>query len=169
MRDQRGKAEPSPTGIAAQVPSEEAIRADLKSLLSSNIFSSATRSSRFLEYVVEETLAGKQEAIKESVLGAEVFDRVRDFDPRIDAIVRVEATKLRSRLEQYYQGEGAMASVEIEIPKGTYVPRFSVRAVEPATIDSAPALDQIVPDQIAPHAGARWQNRNLRLQGASAW
>ncbi len=145
MRDQRGKAEPSPTGMAAQVPSEEAIRADLKSLLSSNIFSSATRSSRFLEYVVEETLAGKQEAIKESVLGSEVFDRVRDFDPRIDAIVRVEATKLRSRLEQYYQGEGAQASVEIEIPKGTYVPRFSVRAMKPATIDSAPAPDQIVP------------------------
>src|SRR5882724_7043259 len=80
MRDHRGKAEPSPTGTAAQVPSGEAIRADLKSLLSSNIFSSATRSSRFLEYVVEETLAGKQESIKESVLGSEVFNRVRDFD-----------------------------------------------------------------------------------------
>ena len=103
MRDHRGKAVPSPTRTAAQRPSQEAIRADLKSLLSSNIFSSATRSSRFLQYVVEETLAGKQEAIKESVLGFEVFDRVRDFDPRIDAIVRVEATKLRLRLEQYYR------------------------------------------------------------------
>jgi serine/threonine-protein kinase len=149
MRDHRGKAEPSPTGTAAQVPSQEAIRADLKSLLSSDIFSSATRSSRFLQYVVEETLAGKQEAIKESVLGFEVFDRVRDFDPRIDAIVRVEATKLRSRLEQYYQGEGAQASVEIEIPKGTYVPRFSVRPTESATTDSAPAPNQIAPGPIS--------------------
>jgi serine/threonine-protein kinase len=135
--------------MVAHAPSEEAIRADLKSLLSSNTFSSATRSSRFLEYVVEETLAGKQEAIKESVLGSEVFDRVHDFDPRIDAIVRVEATKLRSRLEQYYQGEGAQASVEIEIPKGTYVPRFSVRTMKPAPIDSAPVQEQIVPTQIA--------------------
>jgi TolB-like protein len=149
MRDHRGKAEPSPTRAAAQSPSQEAIRADLKSLLSSNIFSSATRSSRFLQYVVEETLAGKQEAIKESVLGSEVFDRVRDFDPRIDAIVRVEATKLRSRLEQYYQGEGTQASVEIEIPKGTYVPRFSVRSTESATTDSAAAADQIAPGQIS--------------------
>ena len=147
MRDHTSPAEPM-TRTAAQSPSQEAIRADLKSLLSSNIFSSATRSSRFLQYVVEETLAGRQEAIKESVLGFEVFDRVRDFDPRIDAIVRVEATKLRLRLVQYYQGEGAQASVEIEIPKGAYVPRFSLRSTESPATDGSPGRDQIPPDQI---------------------
>jgi serine/threonine-protein kinase len=148
MHYHRGNAVPPPERTAAQSPSHEAIRANLKSLLSSDIFTSAIRSSRFLQYVVEESLAGKQDAIKESVLGYEVFDRVRDFDPRIDAIVRVEATKLRLRLERYYQGEGAQASVEIEIPKGTYVPRFSLRPAAPATTESAPRPDQIVPQPI---------------------
>ena len=146
MRDHRRNVGPSPAETPAQSPSQEAIRENLESLLASSIFSSATRSSRFLQYVVEETLAGKQEAIKESVLGFEVFDRVRDFDPRIDAIVRVEATKLRLRLEQYYRGEGAQASVGIEIPKGTYVPRFRLRAVEPNGTGSA---HDSAPDSIA--------------------
>ncbi len=72
-------------------------------------------------------MAGAQNSIKESVVALEVFDRKGDFDPRIDAIVRVEATKLRTRLNEYYSGEGASAPVIIEIPKGSYVPRFSPR------------------------------------------
>jgi hypothetical protein len=150
MHDDRGNAELPPARTPAQSPSEQEIRTNLKSLLSSNIFSSATRSSRFLQYVVEESLAGKEEAIKEGVLGFEVFDRVRDFDPRLDAIVRVEATKLRLRLERYYQGEGSQATVEIEIPKGTYVPRFSIRPAASAATDSSPDPEQIAPDPIAP-------------------
>ncbi len=74
---------------------------------------------RFLTYIVEQTLAGRTDAIKELVLGIEVFDRPADFDPKVDTIVRVEAGKLRKRLEEYYADEGAAAAVRIEVPKGS--------------------------------------------------
>ncbi|MEO8028697.1 MAG: hypothetical protein ABI823_19610, partial [Bryobacteraceae bacterium] len=109
-------------------PSEESIRGQLAAILGSPPFATANRSRRFLEYVVEQTLAGSQGAIKEIVIGTEVFDRKSDFDPRVDTIVRVEAGKLRTRLQEYYAGHGIAAPVLIEVPKGTYVPRFSSRA-----------------------------------------
>ena len=118
------------TGAGSQpqlVASEDAVRSQLALILESATFTKARRSQRFLEFAVEQTLAGAQDSIKESVIALEVFDRKADFDPRIDAIVRVEATKLRTRLTEYYSGDGVNAPVVIEIPKGTYVPRFSLR------------------------------------------
>jgi len=145
-------------------------------VLSSSSFSSAARSSRFLRYVVEETLAEHQDSIKESVLGSEVFDRVRDFDPRIDGIVRVEATKLRSRLAEYYAGEGAAAAILIDIPKGGYVPRFTLRATTTGDEKNWVADQATNPPPPRPAAAG---NSTLRiglaavmifaLLGASAW
>src|SRR4051812_23284077 len=80
--------------------------------------------SRFLRFVVEQTLAGRGEEMKESLVGIDVFDRAADYDPRIDPIVRVEARRLRKKLQQYYAGTGASDAVHIELPKGTYVPLF---------------------------------------------
>jgi serine/threonine-protein kinase len=108
-------------------PCEASIRVQLAHILASPQFINAQRSRRFLEFTVEQTLSGAKDSVKESVIALEVFERKGDFDPRIDAIVRVEATKLRTRLNEYYGGEGARAPVIIEIPKGTYVPRFSLR------------------------------------------
>ncbi len=84
----------------------------------------AARTRRFLTYIVEETLAGRTEGIKESLIGLEVFDRAADFDPKLDTVVRVEAGKLRKRLEEYYSGEGVRDALRIEVPKGGYVPVF---------------------------------------------
>lgn len=111
-------------------PSAEAVREELQRILAGRTFANAARARRFLTYIVEETLVGRQEGIKELVLGTEVFDRPSDFDPRLDTIVRVEAGKLRKRLDEHYQTEGAAASVRIEVPKGSYVPRF--QSIEPA-------------------------------------
>ena len=99
-------------------------------MLASTPFTNAHRSRRFLEFAVQQTLAGARDSVKESVIALEVFDRTGDFDGRVDAIVRVEASKLRMRLSEYYHGEGAAAPVVIEIPKGTYVPTFTSRAAE---------------------------------------
>ena len=79
---------------------------------------------RFLRYIVEETLAGRESGIKEQVLGLEVFDRGNDFNPRLDPIVRVQARNLRSRMAKYYEGPGKYDPILIELPKGTYVPVF---------------------------------------------
>jgi serine/threonine-protein kinase len=99
-------------------------------IVASEFFASAARPRSFLEFVIGQTLAGKQAFIKESVLGSEVFGREPNYDPRADAIVRVEATKLRARLADFYAGPGKSDAVLIEIPKGSYIPRFTLR--EPA-------------------------------------
>ena len=80
-----------------------------------------------MRYVVEAELAGRGDELKEYVLGIEVFDRSPTFDPRTDSIVRVEAVKLRKRLQAYYRGSGRLDAVFIDIPKGSYEPRFRLR------------------------------------------
>jgi TolB-like protein/Tfp pilus assembly protein PilF len=114
--------------MAAPALDPDLIRARLAAVLASNNFASAQRHRRFLEFIVEQTLAGQQATIKESVIGSEVFAREPGYDPRADAIVRVEANKLRTRLAAYYAGPGRDDDVIIEIPKGSYVPRFIARA-----------------------------------------
>jgi hypothetical protein len=77
-----------------------------------------------LKFVVEQTLAGDGPNLKESVIGVEVFGRPADYDPRIDPIVRVEARRLRSRLDKYYNSGNSSDPVRILLPKGSYVPSF---------------------------------------------
>lgn len=117
-------------------PSPEVVRQQLQAILTSRRFVTVARARRFLTYIVEQTLAGQTDGIKELVLGTEVFDRSGDFDPKTDPIVRVEAGKLRKRLEEYYADEGISAPVRIEVPKGAYVPQFQYSV---ATAPAAPA------------------------------
>jgi TolB-like protein len=116
-------------------PSPELVRQQLQAILASRQFVLVARARRFLTYIVEQTLAGQTDGIKELVVGSEVFDRSNDFDPKTDPIVRVEAGKLRKRLEEYYANEGVSASVRIDVPKGAYVPLFQYSA----TTTPAPA------------------------------
>jgi len=109
-------------------PEQEAVRSALERVLGSSQFVPSPRASRFLRYVVEAELACRGSDLKEYVLGVEVFDRSGSFDPRTDSIVRVEAVKLRRRLQAYYRGSGRLDAILIDIPKGSYHPRFRVRA-----------------------------------------
>ena len=119
----------------------EAITAELERILGSKGFANAGRLSRLLRYVVERTLAGEADQLKEYAVGVEVFDRDDKYDPRLDSIVRVEAGRLRSRLDEYYNGEGAQDEVRIVLPRGGYSAQFERRsepigpppvAIEPA-------------------------------------
>jgi hypothetical protein len=83
---------------------------------------------RFLRYVVERTIEGKTEELKEYAIGVEVFDRGESFDTRTDTIVRVQARRLRSKLKEYYDAEGKTDAVVIELPKGRYVAAFRAAA-----------------------------------------
>jgi hypothetical protein len=83
---------------------------------------------RFLHFAVEQHLNGG--ALKETVIGVEVYGRSPGYDPHLDSIVRMEAAKLRSRLAEYYAAEGRHDPVVIEIPKGTYVPAFRWNGAE---------------------------------------
>src|SRR3954471_3811506 len=114
--------------MSLDTPEPDAIRTALEKIVSSSQLESSPSLCRFLRYVVEETLAGRGGMIKEYSLGAEVFARGDDFDPRIDPIVRVQARNLRARMAKYYEGPGAGEPVTIDLPKRTYVPVFAYRA-----------------------------------------
>jgi len=105
------------------------IRAQRDRILASKGFSRSGRQSAFLEYVVNAALEGQADRLKEFTLGIEVFEKNESFDPSVDSIVRVEATRLRSKLSEYYVGEGQGDPVRIDIPKGHYVPVFRLADV----------------------------------------
>lgn len=126
-------------------PSADEVRQQLERILASATFSTAGRHSRLLRYVVERALAGEGEQLKEYVLGTEVFDRPDTYDPRIDSIVRVEARRLRNRLEGYYENQGANDPVVISIPRGSYVPEFTARTEPPSSVHPAAATIPVRP------------------------
>lgn len=116
--------------MEAHRPSAEEVRAALEVIVASEGFASAGRLPHLLRHLVEAALAGQTDRLKESVLGIEFFGRDADFDPRLDSVVRVEARRLRSRLEEYYAGPGREDRVRIRLPKGGYVPVFEYAAPE---------------------------------------
>jgi hypothetical protein len=108
-----------PDGVTAA-----SVRNQLANILASESFSRSDRSSRFLRFIVEHVLDGRTEPLKEYVIGVEVFDKDESFDPRVDAIVRVEAGRLRTKVKEYYGEEGRSDPVRIELAKRGYVPEF---------------------------------------------
>ena len=101
------------------------VQEQLQRIESSAGFRSSARLQRFLRIAVERTLAGQTDQLKEYAVGRDVFQRGERYDPRTDSIVRVEARRLRSKLQQYYQTEGASDPVVIRFPSGGYVPEFA--------------------------------------------
>jgi TolB-like protein/Tfp pilus assembly protein PilF len=97
-------------------------------ILKSKVFASATRSQAFLRYVVEKSLANSPP--KEYAIAVDVFERGTEYDPAVDSTVRVEAGRLRSRLRDYYAGEGRDDLLCIEVPKGSYAAVVTVRDTE---------------------------------------
>lgn len=107
--------------------SRAAVTTQLDKILASSTFIRSKRLGRFLRFTVEQCLEGRQNALKEYLVGVEVFNKMETFDPRIDSIVRVEARRLRSKLERYYQTEGRDDEVVIQFRKGSYVPQLMTR------------------------------------------
>lgn len=104
--------------------SPAAVRAQLEKILASEAFARADRMSRFLRFIVQETLKGRGTQLKEYLIGVEVFDRESSYDPRTDPVVRGEARRLRTKLMEYYESEGKDDLVRIQLPKGTYAVAF---------------------------------------------
>ena len=91
----------------ADVPDDRA-REGLERVLSSAAFQGAQRSRTLLRFLVEEVIAGRPERLKEYTIGVEALGKAEGFDPRSDPIVRAEASRLRNRLERYYEGDGRL-------------------------------------------------------------
>lgn len=151
-------------------PSAEDVRRQLGRLLASDGFANADRMSRFLRYVVERTLAGEADRLKEYVIGVDVFDRNDEYDPRMDSIVRVEAARLRSKVEEYYSGGGLEDPIVIRLRRGSYIPVFEERSVPPL---AAPAASG--PSQAQATGRPRWPlsvslvAAGLIIMAAVAW
>ena len=117
----------------AKGPVPEAARAALARVVQSAEFNRSARLQRFLNYIVEEALAGRSDALKEYTIGIEVFERDASFDPQTSSIVRVEASRLRSKLEKYNAIDGKDDPVHIRLRQGSYAPVF---------------IDNCAPDQL---------------------
>src|SRR6516164_1782699 len=105
-------------------PSLADIQEHLARITASSGFSNAERLRELLRYTVMEALEGRSASLKESVLGVTVFGRKPGYDSDTNSIVRVEFARLRKKLEQYYEGEGARERWRILFPKGSYAPEF---------------------------------------------
>jgi TolB-like protein/Tfp pilus assembly protein PilF len=121
---------------------EDQLHRQMERIVSSRVFAKAARSQRFLCYLVATAVADPPQTPKEYTIAIEVFDRGKEYDPAIDATVRVEASRLRSRLREYYAEEGAGDALRIELPKGAYRIAFTHREEPepPAAVAAPPAL-----------------------------
>ncbi len=105
-------------------PALELQEAEIQRVLQSGLFVKAPRLERFFRYICDRHLRGESDQLKEYSIAVEALGRSGDFDPKKDSIVRVEAHRLRKRLEDYYRGAGASHPIHVRIPCGQYRPEF---------------------------------------------
>jgi adenylate cyclase len=136
---------------------QEAIREQLDRILKSRPFLQSRRRQRFLEYIVNETLAGRGERLKGYNVARDVFDRSESFDPNVDPVVRIEAARLRDKLREYYEADGQNDPIRIDLPKGSYTPHIEFRTADavPRVLDGP---DQATSDEAPrPRPVRGWQ------------
>src|ERR1700754_1095359 len=114
--------------VASPDPAPDEIRDELTRITASDVFNNSPQLVSFLSFIVEAALNGKSARLKGYVIAVEVLRRDASFDPQLDPIVRVEATRLRRALARYYAGPGAGDDVLIAVPLGGYVPAFTRRS-----------------------------------------
>lgn len=123
----------------------DVILEELEQILASTHFCNSKRYPALLRYIVESTLAGKSDSLKERTLGIEIFGRPANYDTNSDTIVRYTAGEVRKRLLLYYSEEGHQSEFRISLAPGSYVPEFQPAPARQG-FEHAPAL--------APHSSA---------------
>ena len=122
---------------AGAISSTEVVSA-LESVVNSDTFARADRARALLAYIVETEQRGDAARLKGFTIAQDVFGKDDDFDPAFDAVVRVQAGRLREHLSTYYAREGRDDPIEIAVPKGSYVPAYTRRG---AVADGSAAQD----------------------------
>jgi hypothetical protein len=120
-----------PPELIEATPPRNLVMQELESILASALFRTSRQCQRFLRYIVEQTLDGHGDALRERVIGMAVFDRPADYDPGQDPVVRIRAADVRKRLAQYYQANGTAPVIIIDVPSGSYRATFRVYAHTP--------------------------------------
>ncbi len=140
----------------------------LERIVRSAPFRGSKQCQLLLRYVVDHSIEGREELLRERVIGSEVFGRKPDYDAANDPIVRARMAEVRKRLAQYYQSEGLASPLRIQIPSGSYLARFaSLAAAAPASAAQDGEHRQVaeaVPAE--PLAGRRFPRRRLATVAA---
>lgn len=161
-------------------PHAPAVRETLERILASETFARSDRARTLLRYLVEQEQAGEADRLKGFSIAMDVFGRQAGFDPSTDAVVRVQAGRLRELLAQYFAGEGACEALRIAIPRGSYVPTYETVAAPapaaefadaemPAGVEEQPrppaqtgvAAQPILPAQVMRHVHLFWAAMTL--------
>ncbi|MBL8227318.1 MAG: hypothetical protein JNL98_02525 [Bryobacterales bacterium] len=126
---------------------------ELRAILQGTLVREGSHSYALLSFLAGRALNGATESLKEYTIGVEVFGKPVDYDPRLDATVRVEIGRLRTRLNNYYNSEGAGREIRISIPKGSYsvefLPNLASRAPVPEAASGAEAPGALPPEMLA--------------------
>jgi hypothetical protein len=141
-RASRPREEVTRGGLSTASIPPHLVEEELEKILTSPVFAPSHRLVRFLRFVVGQLLKNEADQLKEYLLGVAVFDRDESYDPRTDPIVRVEASRLRTKLREYYDTDGRNDPVLIELPKGSYVPTVTTRVPVsgPASLEGAAGI-----------------------------
>jgi hypothetical protein len=110
---------------ASEIPSPDEVRAQVARMIASDDFIRSPQLGAFLRFVVDAVLQGRSDRIKAYTIGVDVLRRDTSFDPQIDPIVRVGATRLRCTIDRYYAGIGNADAIRVDLPRGSYVPTFT--------------------------------------------
>jgi hypothetical protein len=114
------------------------IREALERIRTSRTLGASKKLLQLLNFVVETALRGEGHQLKETIIAVSVFGRPTDYDPKADTVVRNQALRLRLKLKDYYESEGARDPLMIQIPKGQYAPRFVARTSPSQPLSIAP-------------------------------
>lgn len=136
------------------------ILGQLTQIQNSHAFCNSVRSKEFLSYVVEQVLAGHPENLKERSIGVNLFHRAPSYDTGEDPIVRVKAGEVRRRLAEYYAAGEQSSELQIELPVGSYIPRFHWRTEPPASapvVAPAPIPEVTGPPPASPRKFWNWK------------
>lgn len=135
----------------AALPEDSPVQAQLNRIIGSRTFRGARRSQLFLWYILHHAVTHHDEPLKEYSIAVDVFDRDASYDPAVNNTVRVEAGRLRSRLLEYYAGEGQADHLLIEVPKGSYRVLIHHRdaVCQPAPVPPSPQLPTAKPGSLA--------------------
>jgi hypothetical protein len=138
----------------------KAIQEQVERLLRNSHFNQSRRFPSFLRFVIEQTLLGQTDLLKERTLGIEIFGREADYDTASDPIVRVTATEIRKRIAQYYQEPGHETELRVSLPAGSYVPQFhwpqGAGAPQTLAVITAPAASVVLEEVADPKRPRRW-------------
>ena len=155
----REKLETCPSNVTPNLPPIGEVRRQLARIVASTVLRDLLRLTHFLTFVVETTLAGDGDRIKAYTIAVGALGRSSDFDPQADPIVRVEAGRLRQALSRYYADVGRDDELVIELPRGTYVPTFSVRDTHGRTPPAASQQPRVGPRPTSRDANQRARSR----------